>query len=503
MKKIIDKIKKITGVFLLLTMFACEGDLNPVVYDKLSSDNFPQTASDAKALVNSVYLEFRGGVWNRYNAANNSRLVNGLFCTDEFSCYWGGYWGAAFPFFWQPDQFPYSDMFHAFVPAITKATAVIAQLESVDQLDASLRDRYVAEIKAARGYWMYDLYNMYGPVTVILNAEDALNPTSYEPEGRPSAQWMIEAIENDLTDAVTALPKTYSSGDFGRMTKGAALMGLLKLYMHEKDWTKAKTTAQTIIDLGVYELETVYKDIWSINNEQNAEIIFAIPCHATIEGVANNFRAHVLPADWTSPTGLPSTGWNGYKVPWEFYDTFDGNDKRRETLQRFYLGANGKEIDARETSPLGAIPVKYGEDPEGTGQDQGTDYVIYRYAEVLLSLAEAINELDGPNQQAIDLINKVRERAFSPEKQVGLSDFSGKESLRDYLLAERGWELCFEGNRREDLIRHNKFVSFANDPAKMANRNPGQNAKDFHVLFPIPSKAIIENPKIKQNEGYN
>lgn len=502
MKKIKQNIIGAFVCMMMLTMVACEGNLEPEVYDKLSDENFPHTVEDAKALVNGIYWEFRGGVWNRYNVANDSRFVNGLFCTDEFSCYWGGYWGSAFNFFWQPDQFPFSDMYHSFVPAITKATAAIGQLEQVTELSESVREQYVAEIKAARAYWMYDLYNMYGPVPVILDPEIALNLDEYVPGARPTAAQMVEAIETDLKDAIELLPSSYPESDFGRLTKGAAYMALLKLYMHEKNWSEAKSAAEAIIALDKYELQTNYKQIWSINNERNKEIIFAIPCHATIEGVANNFRAHVLPADWTSPSGLPVTGWNGYKVPWEFYDTFDEDDKRRETLQRFYMGSNGQTIDARETSPLGAIPVKYGEDPAGTGQDQGTDYVIYRYADVLLALAEAINEINGPNQDAIDLINQVRDRAFVIPKPVSLNDFASKSELRDYILAERGWELCFEGTRREDLIRHGKFVEYANDPARMFNRNPGQNARDYHVLYPIPRKAINENPLIKQNEGY-
>jgi hypothetical protein len=159
-------------------------------------------------------------------------------------------------------------------------------------------------------------------------------------------------------------------------------------------------------------------------------------------------------------------------------------------------------LDARIKSPLGAAPLKYPEDPTGTGQDQGADYVIYRYADVLLSLSEALNELNGPNQQSIDLINSVRARAFSPAKPVSLSSFGSKESLREYILKERGWELYFEGNRREDLIRHGKFIEYANDPTKMVNRNPQKLARDKHKLYPIPSKAIFENPLMKQNDGY-
>jgi len=494
-----NKLIKICGALLMVFMFSCEGDLEPEVFNKLSSDNFPESSEDAKALVNGIYLEFRSGPWDRYNSANSSRLVNGLFATDEFSCYWGGYWGGPFNFLWQPDQFPYSDMYTSFVPAITKATAVIAQLKTVESLDNSIRDSYIAEIRGARGYWMYDLYNMFGPVPVITNEEDALNTADYVQVARPEASEMVADIEADLLFAANNLPKSYPESDFGRLTKGAALMALLKLYMHEKDWVKAESTSRDIMNLGVYSLQSNYKSIWAIDNEQNSEIIFAIPCDATIDGLTNMFRASVLPADWASPTGLPVTGWNGYKVPWEFYDTFDEDDIRRESLQRFYLGTSGQTIDARVTSPLGAIPVKYPEDPAGTGQNQGTDYVIYRYADVLLSLSEALNELNGPNGESIDLINQVRARAFKTPNPINLSDVGSKELLRDHLLKERGWELYFEGNRREDLIRHGKFVEYANDPARMFNRNPQQNATQNHQLFPIPSKAIFENPLINQN----
>ncbi|WP_321996579.1 RagB/SusD family nutrient uptake outer membrane protein [Draconibacterium orientale] len=503
MKRIFQfKLYVLLFAIIAMVIQGCEGELEPEVYDKLTSDNFPQTEEDAKALVNSVYYEFRDGPWNRYNAANESRLVQGLFSTDEFSCYWDGYWGAPFNFTWQPDGWPFSDMYNAFVPAVTKATGAIAQLLSVESLDATLLERYIAEIKAARGYWMYDIYNLYGPVPFIVNEEDALNLTDYEQQTRPSNEEIVALIEKDLSEAAEVLPIQYSSSDFGRLTKGAALMGLVKLYLHEKNWQKVKETAEAIIDLNVYKLQSVYKAIWALENEQNSEIIFAIQNHPTLGGITNNYRAHVLPSDWASPNGYPVTAWNGYKVPWSYYDTFDEDDKRRDVLVRFYTGKKGQTIDARETSPLGAIPLKYPEDPEGTGQNQGADYVIYRYADVLLALAEALNEINGPNQRSVDLINQVRERAFDPAKSVSVSDFSSKEELRDYILQERGWELCFEGCRREDLIRHGKFVEYANDPSKMENRNPQQNARDFHKLYPIPNQAIFENPLMKQNDGY-
>lgn len=501
---LLKNYRLIFSLILLLGFLSCEKDLDPTIYDKISGDNFPVTEEDARTMVTGIYTEFRGDGWNRYNVANDSRFVVSLFATDEFHCRWAGYHGAPFNFLWQPDQFPFSDMYYWTVPAITKATAAIAQLRQLETLNEAIKTRYIAEIRVARAYWLYDLFNLYGPVPVIMNEEDALNPLDYEPQPRPTHEWMVNTITTELEEAAEILPKNYSSSDFGRFTKGAAYMQLLKLQMHEKNWDGAVLTARKIIDLNVYQLEADYLKIWDISNEQNEEIIFAIPCDPAVEYMGNMLRAHVLPSNWTSPSGLPVIGWDGYKVPWAFYDTFDPDDIRRQTLQRYYPGPNGSLVDqrAKANGGYGAIPVKYGEDPGTTGTEQGNDFIIYRYADVLLLLAEALNEVDGPNQESINLINEVRERAFVPARPIKLANYASKDQLRTYILQERGWELCFEGTRREDLIRHGKFIEFANDPLKSGSKNPNGNAKPYHVLYPIPAKAIYENLLIKQNEGY-
>lgn len=482
---------------------SCENGLEKEVYDQLSENNFPVTAADAEVMVNNIYYQFKIGTWNRYNAANESRLVMNLFATDEFTCYWDGYWDTAFNFTWLPDGWPYSTLYTDFMPSITQATVVMAQLRTMTSISQEEIDSYIAEVLCSRGYWIYDIYNHYGPVPMIIEEEDALDQSNYVPGARPSSETVVGWIESDLTYAAENLPATRPSTEYGRMTKGAALMGLLKLYMHEKDWENAKTAAQDIIDLGVYSLQSNYESIWAIENEGNSEIIFAIGCDAQISSSVNNYRAHVLPTDYASPLGLSVTAWNGYRLPWERYDSFDSDDKRRNTMVRYYYNSKDELIDAREAdNSLGAIPLKYPEDPDGTGQNQGADYVIYRYADVLLSLAEALNEINGPNQESIDLINEVRERAFNTDKSISLLDYATTEALRDRILDERGWELTFEGSRREDLIRMGKFVEYANDPERMGNRNPQQNCTDTHLLLPLPYQAIYENPEMDNNDGY-
>jgi len=121
----------------------------------------------------------------------------------------------------------------------------------------------------------------------------------------------------------------------------------------------------------------------------------------------------------------------------------------------------------------------------------GNDFPV-RYADILLSHAEALNEINGPTQEALDLINAVRTKAGVP--LLNLSDFGSKESLRDHILRERGWEFFSEELRRQDLVRHGKFIEFG--------KNRGKIAFDYQVLYPIPQSEIDRNPNLEQNDGY-
>jgi hypothetical protein len=185
------------------------------------------------------------------------------------------------------------------------------------------------------------------------------------------------------------------------------------------------------------------------------------------------------------------------------YDQFDPEDTRLNTLVKDYYirqGGSIRLVDGRRTGRLrqGALPLKYGEDPNSDGLFCRNDIVIIRYADILLLRAEALNELNGPNPESIELINRIRDRAFKndPSKRVTLSQFSDKQSLNDFILKERLFELLMEGERREDLIRHGKYIEFA--------RARGiSGAMSHHVRYPIPTSILIEGEgHIKQNDGY-
>ena len=272
---------------------------------------------------------------------------------------------------------------------------------------------------------------------------------------------------------------------YGRFTKGAALATLARFQLNQKNWEAAKISAQKVIDLGAYSLSSSYADIFAAENAGNPEIIMSIPCIAQ-PGIGNTFIAHTAEPDFL--TG----GWGGHAIRNEFYDTFDADDLRRTYLVKNYTTISG----GTGSISFGYMFLKYEVDPNRVGPWAGNDIVLHRYAEVLLTRAEALNEIFGPNQESIDLINELRNRAFNNDatKRVQISDFASKEDLRSYILDERGWELYAEGYRREDLIRHGKFISRAQER--------GKNAQSYHVLYPIPQREIDRNPKLIQNPGY-
>lgn len=505
-----------TRYFLMLMFFALSScSLEVEVYDRLSSDNVLNTEDDARAAVTGIYHELRGGGWEEYNVAWGSLLTMQVGCTDECDCNWN--WDVQMDYLWKADTYDMGLFYYAMVPAVTKATSLIERLKKA-KFSAPLKRKYTAEVRCLRAMWAYDLYDLYGTVPIVTDPDIALNPEeakNYNPK-RPSVDWYVRFVDSELKEAEKNLEEAsdQSETDYGRMTKGIARMYMLKLYMHEAGqerhyrnneaqaqvwWSRVDSIATEIINSGEYELQDDYMSIWSPLNQKNDEIIFPIP-NFPVGGMGNCFLAHALPADYVSKNGVPLTTWGGFLVPWDFYDTYDPADKRRAALMTEYW--NGSQMVDRRTTYVGkpgAIPMKYQENSSTTGQWDASEYVIHRYAEVILAKAEALNELNGPTQQAKDLLHMVRSRAFanyenSVHEQL-IDNINDKSAFRDHILAERGWEFCWEGMRRPDLIRHGKLITNAQARGKVM-------AEQKHILYAIPQGVYYENPNMTQNDGF-
>jgi len=119
----------------------------------------------------------------------------------------------------------------------------------------------------------YTLYDFYGPTAIVTDPAITLDPnTNFQPE-RPTKAWLLNFIKSTARDAADNLPVSYSSQNYGRFTKGTALMVLLKLAMHEQDWTEAAQISKEIMDLKLYSLQTSYPSIFAGENALNDFIL--------------------------------------------------------------------------------------------------------------------------------------------------------------------------------------------------------------------------------------
>ncbi|MCG8308711.1 MAG: RagB/SusD family nutrient uptake outer membrane protein [Cytophagales bacterium] len=499
MKKLtyINKTYKVCfALFLALSISSCESLLEEEVYDALTPNNFYKTEADIEAGLISAYASLKAGGWSLFSPAGNSanfyvtEQSTDIFFLNEK---WGGTnpstpQGQLYHFLVNSGNSWISSNYNSAYRAVAAANVLIDNIPS-SEVDEAVKNKAIAEAKSLRALVYSHILNNWGNAPLV--SEFKVTPGAYPEQVTPEK--LAEFIENDLLDAIPDLPdENYiGSAKYGRFSKGGAQAVLAKLYLNTKQWQKAADMCQSIINNSNYALHSDYMEIFSVNNHQQGpanENLVVLNMIAEV-GLGNLFQVHAY--GWTHKTEVgPILGWGGYFVHGDFYNSFDPDDVRREGLITSYETDWGVEsYDDR------AVPVKYAHDPNYAGsQYAGNDVPLIRLADIYLARAEALNEISGPNQESIDLINAVRERAFEPDRPVLLADFGSKEELRDHILAERGWELYIEGHRREDLIRHGKYISSA--------IQRGHDAKDFHKYLPFPIGELDANPNLVQNLGY-
>ncbi len=485
-------------ILSLTTLTGCT-DLTSEVYDKINPGIFPKTEDDVKALVTAAaYGPFRSAWYSGiFTVASGGIQTITEMSTDLGECQWND---AVWPDVLYQNFTPNSGgvtQFYKYRADISKMTMTFERMRDVPLKD-DVKSRFEAELHCGRGWLTFLLYDLYGPIPVA-TVDELTDPMADKIIPRPTKEEMVAYIETELKEALKGLPDVYASHDnnYGRFTKGLVYTILLKLYMHEGEWAKAEEAGRELMNPKYgYALVPDYKNIFTLENERNREIIWA--CIETRSTNMQLWLAHVLSSPY--PTRNESIQkWGGYRMPWAFYNTFDKNDKRLEVLVGDFQGTDG--IHYTEATPgtvliKGALPVKYGEDPVATGEESQVDWVVYRYADVLTLLSEAIvRKNNAVTQEAVDLLNRIRLRAGIEPYTTG--SFSSTQDFYDKMLLNRGQELWFEGARRADLIRHGKYIEFARI------YKGSTTTKDAFVLMPLPQSAINESKgQVIQNPGY-
>ena len=501
---------KTNHILIALAMTALVScDLQRDDFTEISPETFPKTANDLRTAANALYYHFSAGEWGDrciYSADYGGYQVISDMTTDALWSCWG--WESDELYYQQwsasasggSSKYIYNNFSH--YSFLSTARNTIRRIEASEAPEEA-KKLYAGEVHALRGWMALYLYDLFGPVPVASDEvlDDPQNRVYLE---RLSDEEYDAMMEEDLRTAIESLPEVAEAR--GRMTKGAAMMILLKYYMIRGFFDKAETLAREMTEMEgrVYTLQSDYNRIFSKKGIGNNEIILQLPCSSSVTWLANHMTAEVLPADM--PWAEKSVGWGGYVMPWDFYNTFEAGDDRLQSIVTEYKNVNGLVMSKSNSSQLyyGALPLKYGVDDDMTDSHSGIDVIVYRYSDVLLTLAECIvRNKHTVDPEAVALVNRVRNRVHLPDLEADAT--SSVDAFMEALLLERGHEFYLEGLRRQDLIRFGKYVEYANNRINEANKNGSSyfNVDDSHNRFFIPQSFIDESRSaIKQNPGY-
>ncbi len=499
------KIFLLTLSAIVLFLSGCKKNFEPQLLGSLSPANFPQTEADFESYTMEVYKPFQAK-WQYTNGTQAEYAIHGY----EFSIVqmfdaptdimekfvdWGGFFTsfstANFDFLKSLSR---SKNHFEQIRFITRITKIIGDLEKSTTVSEANKKLWIGEAKMARGWLMYYMLHMYGPVPVILDPAKVGTDAEYDLT-RPTRDAYVTAAATDLRFAADNLPKDASV--YGRFNKGLALTVLTRLYLNEKNWQKAEGAAREVKALG-YSLVSNYRSLFSTATERNSETIFALSVDATADGSDAKGNMNV----WTYYTlgdcpGISQKGggWaQAFSATWKFYDSFDPADKRREMFIPSYVSTGG-QLKNRANGLKGPVINKYPDD-ENTSFAHGNDIPLARYADVTLMLAEAINNQNGPTTEAVTLVNEVRAK-HGGIGALAASDIASKDAFNDAILRERGWDLFMEGQRKMDLVRNGKWQA----ALQSVGKTPPPAATNF--LFPIPQYALdASNGKLTQTPGY-
>ncbi|MEX2592952.1 MAG: RagB/SusD family nutrient uptake outer membrane protein [Anditalea sp.] len=386
-------------------------------------------------------------------------------------------------------------------------------LDNIDRVDmpAETIDRYNGEVLFLRALFYFNLADFYGGVplyTTPVSAEEAKVKQSPREE-------VIAQVLADLDVAIATLPDTdYSSS--GHAVKGSALALKSRVLLHQSDWAGAAEAAGQVMSDGQFSL---YQEGWknlflAEGQDNNPEIMFSTkylnPDNSSNQDIRIlwhgvwNPRQELKDA-FECTDGLPITTSPLYDPDnWKL----NRDPRLSQTIRAFEdpaVKASGEVVPFayNGVSLTGLAPAKGG-NVETLPIDYSTkseqDWVLIRYAEVLLNFAEATNELNGPTATVYDAVNAVRTRSGvnMPPLPAGLS----KDEMRTRIWNERRVEFAFEGMRYRDIKRWKYAETYI--PTLV---EPGSNIlrafdPSKHYLFPFPQSEIDINPNLIQNPGY-
>jgi hypothetical protein len=532
-------MKKIYIILLTAAfgMVSCENYLNTEPIDKIS---IKQYYTDETGLTQALAGVYDPLAWEPLYGNDFFLRIN--VCTDE------GFYARSFQTTgvevnnYDPTNVTINNIWAYCYMGINRANDLIANI-NLPKMDETKRQIILGEALFLRGYYHFLLVSNFENVPLLLSPTTSPEDV-FVSQATPKA--VYDQILKDMTEAEGKVATATSLGYSSRVSK-TAVQGILArvcLYMagyplnETAKYTDALAWAKKVESSGEHALNTSYNAALSqapfFTNSAYSQIFInhAQDIYSVKESMWEiEFKGNRLSSGDLETGRLGNTAGittQNEKIGYcygfvrgtaRLYKAYREGDLRRDwVLTPFtYNNLTGAKTKITSTTGYGRDFAKWRREFELSSpknKNHGPiNFPVLRYADVLLMIAEAENQVNGPTLAAYEAINKVRRRGYglSIATPSMVADLSSGLSKNDFQLAienERMLELCFEGTRRFDLIRWNKYVSTLNSIGNEIGTGGGnqaygglggKNTTEKHIFYPIPSKEMAVNKKLIQN----
>ncbi len=503
--------------FIVFTGLVACTNLDEKVLDEQLGTDLVNDPSNMTALINAPYASLRRTIeWYDYWALQEVSTDEVIVPTRGTDWYDNGEWQQLHLQTWTADHVRMKNVWEALNQGVSRANVAINYIGKFTS--SATTTQYIAEARFLKAYYEYLICDLFGqvPYREASEVDFSIAPTVLD---RKAA---ADKIISELTEI---LPDLKTKADVGsdHATKGAAQTLLAKIYLNYEVWTGTKKYAEAISACNDVIANTSYSiatDYWTMFQkfvDENSEFILRVPMDDSVDMGSGscwvNFTLH-----YSQIFGNITSTWNGPSTTSTFFDTWDKvNDARYQDNriksecgfnQGFLVGQqyglDGSALKQRDGSALIFVPevnlesspenagirvVKFAPNAATTHQfSSPNDVPIMRISDVYLIRAEA-KFRNGDTSGALSDLNAIRAKRSAAGKTLPLLT---SVTLND-ILKERGYELYWEGLRRQDLVRFGKFGdAWQGKPATAATK----------AIYPIPTSALGANENLKQNTGY-
>lgn len=485
--------------FTLLMLLGCgENYLNLQPEVKQSTEIFYKTKAQFIQAINGAYAPLQAMYTGNFWALAEMRSDNTSYQYNLID-------RSGFPFE-EIDEFREissnrntTNFFNNSYSGISRANVILDRI-GASAVEAASKDQIIGEASFLRAFNYFNLVRIFGNIPLISKEVKSMDEAFSAASKKSAAEVYVQILE-DAKTAVQKLPESYAAAaDKGRATKGTARTLLAEIYMTQENFAAAATELRSIVQSNKYSLLDNYADNFSITMKNGLESVFEIQYMEGPNGESSDFIYSFAPynsGSLVTYNAIGSGASGGWNIPTQdLLDTYENGDIRKEAS----IGFNFTDPISKKVLPY----IKKYQSAHSVRYQTANNFPVYRYSDVLLMLAECLNEAgftaDG---EAFSLLNQIRKRAKLADKTSSHVDpslkISSQEEFRNAIAKERQVELAFENHRWFDLLRTNKVKDIMTPHAtheKAAKSHViSASYQDLKTLYQYPQREDMLLPK--------